>query len=100
MSVEKREAAEILVEGRVQGVGYRDFCVWRAQALGLVGYAMNLAEGAVRVMAEGERARIEALVRELERGPRLARVERVSVTWVEPSGRFSGFGIEYAGRNA
>jgi acylphosphatase len=89
-------AAEILVEGRVQGVGYRDFVQRRASRLGLTGYVMNLPDGRVRVRAEGALESIEELVRELEKGPPLARIEKVSVTWLPLTGRFSSFGIRFA----
>lgn len=91
-----QRGAEVLVEGQVQGVGYRDFVQRRASRLGLTGYIMNLPDGRVRVRAEGPQERIEELVRELEKGPPLARVEKVSVTWRPPSGRFTSFGIRFA----
>jgi acylphosphatase len=95
MSSDSIAAADILIEGRVQGVGYRAFVERRAAPLGLVGYAMNLADGRVRVHVEGDRAAIERLIVDLARGPRLARVERTDVTWTAPSGRFSDFGVRY-----
>jgi acylphosphatase len=61
---------------------------------------MNLADGRVRVVAEGSREAIEALVRALQTGPRLARVEEATVTWNPPSERFSGFGIRHGGDGA
>ena len=66
-------AAEILVEGRVQGVGYRAFVERHAASLGLVGYVMNLDDGRVRVYVEGDRTVIETLLGTLATGPRLAR---------------------------
>ncbi|PYM05353.1 MAG: acylphosphatase [Candidatus Rokuibacteriota bacterium] len=89
-------AAEIVVEGRVQGVGFRAFAQRKATVLGLSGYVMNLRDGRVRVRAEGPRETIEDLVRDLQKGPPLSRVERVSVTWLPPTGRFASFGIRYA----
>jgi acylphosphatase len=91
-----RSAAEILVAGRVQGVGYRDFAQRKASHLGLLGYVMNLRDGTVRVRVEGPREVIEELARDLEKGPPLARVEEVSVRWRPPTGRFSSFGIRFA----
>ena len=82
-----------MIEGRVQGVGYRAWAQRRASALGLAGYVMNVADGRVRVYAEGERLVIDDLIRQLEEGPRLARVERVHPTWVEPTGRLSSFDV-------
>ena len=89
-------AAEIVAEGRVQGVGFRAFAQRKATVLGLSGYVMNLRDGRVRVRAEGPRETIEDLVRDLQKGPPLSRVERVSVTWLPPTGRFASFGIRYA----
>jgi len=94
--VSGRSAADIIVEGRVQGVGYRYFVQRRAQTLGLAGYVMNLRDGRVRAHAEGPRAFIEELVRALEKGPPLSSVENVSVRWLPPSDRFADFGIRYA----
>ena len=93
---EPRTAAEITVEGHVQGVGYRDYAQRRAQRLGLAGYVMNMKDGRVRARAEGPRALIEEFVRELEKGPPLSRVAQVSVRWLPPTGRFAAFGIRFA----
>jgi len=91
-----RVAAEIIVEGYVQGVGFRNYAQRRARLLGLDGYAMNLRDGRVRVHAEGARAAIEELSRHLEKGPPLSRVSGVNVRWVPATGRFSGFDIRFA----
>jgi acylphosphatase len=91
-----RSAAEIVVEGRVQGVGYRDFVQRKASSLGLTGYVMNLKNGRVRVRVEGGRDLIEELMHDLEKGPPLARIEHLSVTWRPLTGRYSSFSIRYA----
>ena len=91
-----RSAAEILVEGDVQGVGYRNFAQRKALQLGLAGYVMNLRDGKVRVRVEGRREIIAELARDLEKGPPLARVDKLSVTWLAPTGRFASFGIRFA----
>ncbi len=91
-----RSAAEIVVEGRVQGVGYRNFAHRKAAQLGLHGYVMNLKDGRVRVRVEGSRELIEELTRELEKGPPLAGVASVSITWRPPTGRFTSFEVRYA----
>ena len=91
-----RSAAEIIVEGCVQGVGYRAFVQRKAAQLALRGYVMNLKDGRVRVRVEGSREAIEELARDLEKGPPLARVETVSVSWRLPTGRFTSFDVRYA----
>jgi acylphosphatase len=90
-------AAEIVVEGRVQGVGYRDFAQRQAERLGLAGFVMNLNDGRVRARAEGPREVIQEFVRSLEKGPPLSRVNTVNVHWVAPTGRFAGFDVRFAG---
>lgn len=95
-----RVGAEVVVEGRVQGVGFRDFARRAAERRGLVGYAMNLEDGTVRVVVEGPRAAIEGFVAEIERGPRLGKVTRVTVDWRAPRGEFTGFGIRVSGHDA
>jgi acylphosphatase len=93
---EPRSAAEIIVEGYVQGVGYRNYAQHRAERLGLSGFVMNLKDGRVRARVEGPRALIQDFVRELEKGPPLSRVEKVTVRWTAPTGRFPSFGIRFA----
>ncbi len=75
-----------LVKGRVQGVGYRAFVQKKALELGLSGYAENLPDGRVEVVAEGPREDLEALLHHLKQGPRLARVDKVEVQWSEETG--------------
>lgn len=65
------------VSGRVQGVGYRWFVSREAERLGLQGYAENLADGSVEVVARGSKEVVDALERALRRGPTFARVEHV-----------------------
>jgi acylphosphatase len=89
-------AAEILVEGHVQGVGYREHVRRRAALLGLVGWVMNLRDGRVRARVEGPRTAIDELVRALEKGPPFSRVDRISVRWSAPTGRFAGFEVRFA----
>jgi acylphosphatase len=90
-------AAEILVEGRVQGVGFRAFAERRASLLGLVGYVANLPDGRVRVHVEGEPNVIETLLADLRVGPRLARVTRADVRWLPPTGEFFSFDVRAHG---
>ncbi len=66
-----------LVSGRVQGVGYRWFARGEATRLGLVGYAANLPDGRVEVLAEGEAPALEAFEMSLGRGPSASRVTGV-----------------------
>ncbi|TFU18170.1 acylphosphatase [Thermus tengchongensis] len=75
-----------LVKGRVQGVGYRAFAQKKVLELGLSGYAENLPDGRVEVVAEGPKEDLLVFLRHLQEGPRLARVEGVEVQWAEETG--------------
>ena len=66
-----------LVSGRVQGVFYRASTRDKALSLGLTGYACNLPDGRVEVVACGEEAAVTALAQWLREGPPLARVSGV-----------------------
>lgn len=81
-----------LVSGEVQGVNFRNFVRRLAQDAGLSGYAENLSDGRVEVVAEGARDELEALLHQLQRGPAFAQVSAVDVTWGEVSG-LEGFHI-------
>ncbi|MFK5583646.1 acylphosphatase [Serinicoccus sp. LYQ131] len=59
----------IFVRGRVQGVGFRWWTRARALELGLVGHAMNMADGRVEVCAQGEPAAVDALIALLREDP-------------------------------
>ena len=71
-------AARFLVSGKVQGVFFRASTREQARRLGLRGYAKNLPDGRVEVLAVGEAAAVDALARWLQRGPPQARVDGVA----------------------
>lgn len=69
--------SRFVVRGRVQGVGFRWF-VWRhAERLQIAGYARNLRDGSVEVVAEGPESALIDLERALGQGPPGAQVEGV-----------------------
>ena len=70
-------SARFNVSGRVQGVFFRASTQTRARQLGLTGYAKNLADGSVEVVACGDPAAIDRLQAWLHDGPPAAEVERV-----------------------
>ena len=69
-----------LVSGRVQGVFFRASTRTEAQQLGVSGYAKNLEDGRVEVIAHGDAQAVDALVEWLHHGPRHARVDKVEVS--------------------
>ncbi len=83
------------VHGWVQGVGYRYFVVNQALALGLRGYARNLRDGSVEVLAQGSRPKLERLLALLQRGPAAAEVHEVRTHWGKPTEHLSGFHVRW-----
>jgi acylphosphatase len=79
------------VHGRVQGVGFRWWTRSVALGLGLSGYASNLADGRVEVVAEGSRDRCTRLLDALRTGSPPGRVDTVVERWSEARGNLSGF---------
>lgn len=69
----------IVVEGYVQGVGYREFTRRAALRLGVSGWVRNRSDGAVEALICGPPVAVEALVAEMRRGPGFAEVENLSV---------------------
>lgn len=71
-----------LVGGRVQGVFYRATTAQRARELGVSGYAKNLADGRVEVLACGDASAVQALVEWLWTGSSGSKVTSVDVVEV------------------
>lgn len=71
------------IEGRVQGVGYRDWMCREAARLGLDGWVRNRADGSVQALVAGPDAAVQALLAAARRGPTLARVDRIEAALAE-----------------
>ena len=65
------------ITGRVQGVGYRDWMIGRATALGLRGWVRNRRDRSVEAVACGPQESLDILVDACRRGPPAARVDDV-----------------------
>ncbi|HWW19281.1 MAG TPA: acylphosphatase [Steroidobacteraceae bacterium] len=78
-----RVGRRCVVSGRVQGVFYRASARQRAQGSGVTGYAKNLSDGSVEVLACGEEAAVLEFIRWLWTGPSAAKVADVKIETVE-----------------
>lgn len=85
--------AHVYVQGRVQGVFYRDWTLRQARALGLTGWVKNLSDGKVEAIFEGSKDAVEQIIGKCKEGPKLAKVEHVDVIWESPTSEFSSFGV-------
>jgi acylphosphatase len=79
-SKEKERAVRVVIEGRVQGVGYRAWTERTAISLGLRGWVRNRRDGAVEAVFAGGAAAVDEMVRRCHQGPRSASVRSVRVT--------------------
>lgn len=69
----------VFVDGQVQGVGMRGFCMIQAQTLGLTGSVKNLDNGMVEIYVQGEQALIDSFLEKVSQGNRFIRVDDISV---------------------
>ncbi|BDH14626.1 MULTISPECIES: acylphosphatase [Streptomyces] len=82
------------VRGQVQGVGFRWFTRANALRIGeLAGFAVNLGDGRVQVVAEGPKDHCDALLEWLRTGDTPGRVTGVTEIWDTPRGGYDGFEI-------
>jgi acylphosphatase len=87
--------AHVFVSGRVQGVNFRWYTQQKAQELGLTGWVRNLWDGRVEAIFEGETGAVQRGVGWCHVGAPSARVDRVEVTYEQPTGEFSRFRVTY-----
>ena len=95
IEVNQKMQRYILISGKVQGVGFRYFTQQNATKLGVHGYAKNLPNGKVEVVAEGDKATLDEFVKILWKGPPASRVEDLKVEARPHSGEYTAFGIKY-----
>ena len=77
-------AKRVVITGRVQRVGYRDWMVGEATALGLSGWVRNRIDGAVEALVGGPTPAVEELLRRCRRGPPRAEVTLIVEELAEP----------------
>jgi acylphosphatase len=82
-----------VISGRVQGVAFRIETLWAAERIGVRGWVRNRRDGTVEALFEGERPRVEEMLGWCRRGPALARVTAVEVTWEDYRGEFAKFSV-------
>jgi acylphosphatase len=88
-----KATAHVLVEGEVQGVGYRATAWNVAKKLGVAGWVRNLADGRVEAVVEGEKEVVERMIGWFNKGPPGAYVQKVKVEWVPYKAEFKTFEI-------
>ena len=95
IEVNRKMQLYVLISGKVQRVGFRDFTQTNAKQLGINGYAKNLQNGKVEVVAEGDKLQLNALVKKLRQGPRSSTVNDVKIEERAYTGEYKSFGIRF-----
>lgn len=76
---------DIVVQGRVQRVGYRAWALGIANRLGVFGWVKNLINGNVELLVNGEEDKVNEMIKMCNRGPALARVDNIVVNEIRNS---------------
>lgn len=85
--------AKILISGRVQGVWFRQSTREKAAELGVTGWCRNCPDGSVEAVFEGDESAVKQMIDWCHQGPKLARVDRVEVEWLDSVAGFSSFEV-------
>lgn len=91
----EKARARVIIEGRVQGVFFRNHTQEMAFKLGVMGWVKNRRDGSVEAVFEGERERVDQIIQWCHRGPSEARVTKVDSTWENYTGEFEDFSVTY-----
>ena len=81
----------VRIEGRVQGVWFRGWTVDRATERLLSGWVRNVTDGTVEALFNGPKAKVDEMIALVHDGPKLAKVDKVTVREVDPPGRGGAF---------
>ncbi|KAF2635813.1 Acylphosphatase [Massarina eburnea CBS 473.64] len=82
------------VEGKVQGVCFRDFTSKQARSIGVTGYVTNASDGTVQGEAQGSRDGLEQFVQHLKKGPSAASVKNVERSEISTKSDENSFSVK------
>jgi acylphosphatase len=88
-----RGRVHLIVDGRVQGVGFRFSAYDKAKEFALAGWVRNLSSGEVEIVAEGKQENLQMLAVWAHQGPPSAHVTQVREDWLDFTGEFTDFRI-------
>jgi len=91
----QKARARVIVGGRVQGVFFRSSTQEMANRLRVFGWVKNRWDGKVEAVFEGERDRVEEMIKWCHKGPPGSHVQGVDINWEEYLGEFDQFSITY-----
>lgn len=86
-------SAKVRISGRVQGVWFRQSTKDKADESGVTGWCRNCPDGSVEAVFEGEKEVVQSIIDWCHEGPKMARVERVEVEWLDTVAGLSSFEV-------
>lgn len=86
---------EIIVYGRVQGVGFRFYTYQTAVMNGINGWVKNNIDGTVKIVAQGKKSNMNKFINALRRGSHFSKVEDISLKEIQPPKNYKTFNIKY-----
>jgi acylphosphatase len=88
-------ARRFIIDGEVQGVGYRFFALRAAARHQVLGTVRNLPDGEVEVIAEGSLSSLEEFKKDLATGPQFSEVTSLEEFDIPVTGRYRDFRIDH-----
>ncbi len=85
----------MIISGLVQGVFFRAYAKDEAERLNLTGWVKNRWDGKVEMVIEGEKKKIDEMIKWCYKGPPSARVDSVESTWEDYRGKFDSFSLNW-----
>ncbi len=82
-------SAKVRISGRVQGVWFRQSTKEKAAGLGVTGWCRNCPDGSVEAVFQGKKEVVQDIIDWCHEGPKMARVDRVVVEWLDSVDEFS-----------
>ncbi len=89
------ETYKITVSGRVQGVGYRFYCLKTARLLDIRGSVRNASDGTVEIFATGSEGNLHEFIHMLRKGPMFAQITEIDIQTIATSTKEDDFQIKY-----
>jgi len=77
------KAVKVIIYGKVQGVGFRNFVFLHARKLNIRGYVKNNPDGTVEAVFEGDEDNINKMIELCKRGPERSRVDKIDIKDIE-----------------
>jgi acylphosphatase len=86
---------QIVVTGKVQGVGYRYFAQMKAVQFGITGWVKNRSDGAVEMVTTGTKENLDLFIEEIRRGNPFSTVDQIEINEVSTVEKYQSFTIKY-----